>query len=69
MVGKRRLMRMESDPCWFVRAILAKNGHDLDVEALQRLALDKHPLVQLCASNRLNDAMKPNQILEEGADQ
>lgn len=69
IVGKRRLMRMESDPCWFVRAILAKNGHDLDIEALQRLAADKHPLVQLCASNRLNHVMKPNSNLQEGADQ
>ena len=69
MAGKRRLLRMESDPCWFVRAILAKNGHDLDIEALQRLAADKHPLVQLCASNRLNYVMKPNKDLQEGADQ
>jgi hypothetical protein len=69
IVGKRRLMRMESDPCWFVRAILAKNGHDLDIEALQRLAADKHPLVQLCASNRLNHVIKQNSNLQEGADQ
>jgi hypothetical protein len=60
---------MESDPCWFVRAILAKNGHDLNIEALQRLAADKHPLVQLCASNRLNYVMKPNNDPQEGADQ
>lgn len=69
MVGKRRLSRMESDSCWFVRAILAKNGHRLDPEALQRLAMDKHPLVQLCASNRLNHLMKTNKNLQEGADQ
>jgi hypothetical protein len=69
MAGKRRLLRMESDPCWFVRAILAKNGHDLNIEALQRLAADKHPLVQLCASNRLNYVMKPNNDPQEGADQ
>ena len=69
MAGKRRLLRMESDPCWFVRAILAKNGHDLNIEALQRLAADKHPLVQLCASNRLNYVMKQNSNLQEGADQ
>jgi hypothetical protein len=69
MVGKRRLSRMESDPCWFVRAILAKNGHRLDPEALQRLAMDKHPLVRLCANNRLNHLMKKNKNLQEGADQ
>jgi hypothetical protein len=69
MVGKRRLMRMESDPCWFVRAILAKNGHDLNIEALQRLAADKHPLVRLCANERLPASMRQNNDFQEGADQ
>lgn len=69
MAGKRRLMRMESDPCWFVRAILAKNGHDLDNEALQRLAADKHPLVRIFANERLPDSMRQNNDFQEGADQ
>jgi hypothetical protein len=69
MAGKRRLMRMESDPCWFVRAILAKNGHDLNIEALQRLAADKHPLVRICANKRLPYSMRQNNDFQEGADQ
>ncbi|NQX00111.1 hypothetical protein HQ447_05580 [bacterium] len=67
IAGKRRLMRMESDPCWFVRAMMAKNGHDLGPEVLQRLAMDQHPLVRLCANQRLgNDAEESDTLLTGG---
>jgi hypothetical protein len=69
MAGKRRLLRMESDTCWFVRAILAKNGHDLDNEALQRLATDKHPLVRICANKRLPYVMRQKNNFQEGTEQ
>ncbi len=60
---------MESDTCWFVRAILAKNGHDLDNEALQRLATDKHPLVRICANKRLPYVMRQKNNFQEGTEQ
>lgn len=60
-VGKRRTRRMMSDPCWYVRAMLAKNVTDL--ELLEILSKDKHNLVVEVATRRLayfTTAYRPN---------
>lgn len=51
--GKRRQQRLAADRCWYVRAMTAKFGHDVDKELLETLAEDSHPLVQECALRRL----------------
>ena len=51
--GKERLQRLAADPCWLVRAVTAKCGHNVDIALLETLADDAHPLVREYARGRL----------------
>lgn len=51
--GKRRLHRLASDRCWYVRAMTAKCGRKVDIDLLKTLADDPHPMVRECALRSL----------------
>ena len=51
--GKRRLRKLAADKCWYVRAITAKNGHDLEPNLLTKLMEDPHPIVREQAKKRM----------------
>ena len=53
IAGKRRQKRLSRDRCWYVRAMLAKNGVCLADEILQCLSEDSHPIVKKYAHDRL----------------
>jgi hypothetical protein len=58
IAGKSRQKRLSRDRCWYVRAMLAKNGVCLADEILQCLSADSHPIVKKYAHDRL--ALKNN---------
>jgi hypothetical protein len=51
--GKRRLRKLAADKCWYVRAMTAKNGHDLEPNLLTKLMEDPHPIVRDQAQKRM----------------
>lgn len=52
--GKKRLRKLAVDRCWFVRAMTAKNGHDLEPHMMAKLMDDPHPLVRKQALERVH---------------
>ena len=58
--GKRRLRKLAADKCWYVRAMTAKNGHDIEPDMLARLMEDPHPVVREQAHKRV--ARNPKQF-------
>lgn len=58
--GKRRLRKLAADKCWYVRAMTAKNGHDIETDLLAGLMEDPHPVVREQAHKRV--ARNPKQF-------
>jgi hypothetical protein len=52
-VGKKRLRKLAADRCWFVRAMTAKSGHDLESQLMAKLMEDPHPVVREQARERV----------------
>jgi hypothetical protein len=66
IAGKKRQARMAFDRCWFVRLMLAKNGHELDEKIIQRLARDAHQLVRQQVETRFRYRLAKASRLTKG---
>jgi len=57
--GKKRLRKLAVDKCWYVRAMTAKNGHEIELNLLAKLVEDPHPIVREQARKRLPKDWQP----------
>jgi hypothetical protein len=57
--GKKRLRKLAADKCWYVRAMTAKNGHEIELNLLAKLVEDPHPIVREQARKRLPKDWQP----------
>lgn len=64
--GKRRLRKLAADMCWFVRAMTAKNGHELELRLMANLMEDPHPVVRKQALQRIRQDRSTYAALSKG---